>query len=90
MRLTTTCPKCDLEIEVDCTPATRGRYHGRAEDCYEGSAAEFEPSDCPECHASLDTDTLEEQMDSEIEDAKTEAQIDRWEQNKEFARDCPH
>ncbi len=52
MRTDYTChnEECGCDFEVRFTPSTPNRYmHGRFEDAEQGSDAECDPSECPEC-----------------------------------------
>lgn len=54
--------ECACEFELRFTPATRNRYmHGRMEDAEQGSAAECDPGECPECGTEVDVDEVEQE-----------------------------
>lgn len=55
--------ECCHEFEVRFTPATPNRYmHGRFEDAEQGSAAECDPGECPECGEEVDVESVEEEL----------------------------
>jgi hypothetical protein len=51
--------ECEHEFEVRFTPETPDRYmNGRMEDAEQGSAAECDPCECPECGEEVDVDEV--------------------------------
>jgi len=54
--------ECEHKFEVDFFPETPDKgMGGRWEDAEQGSAAEADPCECPECGEEVDMDLLAEQ-----------------------------
>jgi len=52
--------ECEHDFEVKFSPATPNRWmHGRFEDAEQGSAAECDPCECPECGQEVDVEEVE-------------------------------
>jgi hypothetical protein len=52
--------ECECEFEVDFTPETPDRFmNGRMEDAEQGSSAEVDPNECPECGVAVDIEKVE-------------------------------
>jgi hypothetical protein len=52
--------ECGCEFEVRFTPATPDRFmSGRIEDAEQGSSAECDPGECPQCGAEVDIAIVE-------------------------------
>lgn len=45
---------CGHSFEVTVTFGEEPQCFGSVETCHDGSATEFEPSECPECEAEID------------------------------------
>ena len=48
------CAFCDHEFEVEVTFGEEAQCFGPVEQSHDGSAAEFEPGECPECGQAID------------------------------------
>lgn len=52
------CPNCEKFIEVELTPAVKGRYYGPPEMCYQSEEASIDPDYCLECAEGIDMDDV--------------------------------
>jgi hypothetical protein len=62
MKVDYTCDNetCEHEFEVKFTPSTPNRrMKGRFEEAEQGSPAECDPCECPECGKEVDTEDVE-------------------------------
>ena len=60
--ITITCPECEEDTEVNCTPSIPARINCRMEDSVPKTPASFEPNYCsnPNCNREFDEALLEE------------------------------
>jgi hypothetical protein len=74
------CPNCREFIEVELTPAVRGRYYGPPERCYPSEEASIDPDFCPACSEEFDVDDVIEQCVSDkYDNARDEYADNRYE-----------
>jgi hypothetical protein len=66
MKIDYTCrnEECEHEFEIRFTPSTPDRFmSGRWEDAEQGSGAEADPCECPNCGEEVDVEEVEDSME---------------------------
>lgn len=73
------CPNCKTFIEVELTPAVKGRYYGPPEMCYPSEEASMDPDFCPECSEAIDIDdVIDECVSDKYDNARDDRDEDKW------------
>lgn len=79
MNIKLLCFKCGAILDIAVTFATPGKLSGPPENCYPPEDGFIEPSECPECNASIDEGTCQEEAIKKYQDEVVERSLDRRE-----------